>query len=464
MPRAGAPVSVRRGTATDQDATRAALTDESDDRQEQDVGRRPRRGARHREVLDDDGDGGDGQDDPRPGVPRPRLVPHDRHARRPLVGSGAPQPGVPAEAAARQRSASCWCPTAAYASAASLLNRRWPVGVALGQRDRGPRLDHGRPPGALSPVRHRALRRGQEAVGVLEVTDARARGRSGHRQHHGAEPALVRLAQGALRPVDHDPRRLRVGRRGDQRPEDALQQVHADGGPARQQQRLVEELLWPPSPRPWARRTSASRCMLCAWPPAASMSALQRDGLLELRLRAGQVAHHERRLADEGGREGHSPQGTGLAGAEPELLGLGDDLGVGLPAVEQVLRHAQVGVEEGAGQPLVSLGPPQLGAEAREPLPALVRQQAVQPDEVDQVPRVVDPPQPLAGLGSDPPGGLHVAAEVRHACPARGAGTRRPRRPPARGRPGPSVRSPGRHRPRPPAPGARGPAGGQFRS
>ena len=142
------------------------------------------------------------------------------------------------------------------------------------------------------------------------------------------------------------------------------------------------------------------------------MSACSVDRLGELRLRPVDVAHHQGRLADEGGGEGHAPQGAVLAGAQPQLLGLGDDLGIGLAAVEQVLRHAQVGVEEGAGQAVVSLGATQLGAEAREPLAALVGQQALQPHQVDQVPRVVHAPQPLARLGRDPPGGLHVAGEV----------------------------------------------------
>ena len=142
------------------------------------------------------------------------------------------------------------------------------------------------------------------------------------------------------------------------------------------------------------------------------MSACSATASSELRFRPSDVAHHESRLADQGGGEGHASQRAGLAGAQPQLLGLGDDLGVGLAAVEQVLRHAQVRVEDSAGQALVSVCPPQLGAEAREPLSTLVGQQTLQPHQVDQVPRVVDPAQPFAGFGRDLPGGLHVASEV----------------------------------------------------
>ena len=188
--------------------------------------------------------------------------------------------------------------------------------------------------------------------------------------------------------------------------------MHADGGPARQQQRLLEELSGLLAP-------ALGQADLGQPLQAVRLAAdrvdvrVQRDRLEELQLRAGHVAHHERRLPDEGGREGHPPQGAGLAGAAPKLLGLGDDLGIGLAAVEQVLRHAQVGVEDGAGQAVVSLRASQLGAEAREPLPTLVRQQPLQPHQVDQVPWVVDPAQPLASLGGDLPRRLHVAGEVR---------------------------------------------------
>ena len=137
--------------------------------------------------------------------------------------------------------------------------------------------------------------------------------------------------------------------------------------------------------------------------------AVQLDRLEQLPLGPVEVAGEQCGLPDQGGRERDPAQGAGVLGPPSQLLGLGDDLGVRLGAVEQVLRHAQVRVEERGHQPRLALGPAQLQAEPLEPLAALVRDQSLQADQVDEVPRVVGRPQPLPGLAGDLPGGRRMS-------------------------------------------------------
>lgn len=93
----------------------------------------------------------------------------------------------------------------------------------------------------------------------------------------------------------------------------------------------------------------------------------------QLALGGVEVTHEERRLADERGCECHSPKGTGIQGLAPQVLGLGDDVGIRDRSVQQVLRHAQVRVEHGRREALLPLRSPHLAWEPFEPLAPLVR-------------------------------------------------------------------------------------------
>ena len=110
--------------------------------------------------------------------------------------------------------------------------------------------------------------------------------------------------------------------------------------------------------------------------------AVQVDRLDELTLGALEVTGQQSRLPDQRGGERDPPQRPGPGRASAQLLGLGDHLGVRHGSVEQVLRHAEVGVEDRGGQPLLALAATQLVPEPVEPLAAVVRDQALQRHEV----------------------------------------------------------------------------------
>ena len=133
-----------------------------------------------------------------------------------------------------------------------------------------------------------------------------------------------------------------------------------------------------------------------------------------------------------------------LFGPAAQLLGELDHLAVGDRSVEEVLRHAEVRVEQRRRQRRVPAGTPQLEPEAFEPLPALVRDQPLQPDEVD----VAATGRRASSSGCAPwpqrPRPRRRRRRSRPGCPGPAGAARRRRRPRARAPPAPPRRSAGR--------------------
>ena len=88
-----------------------------------------------------------------------------------------------------------------------------------------------------------------------------------------------------------------------------------------------------------------------------------------------------------------------------------DHLGVGHGTVEQVLRDAQVGVEERHGQVGLAQRLAHLQPEAAEPLAPVVRDEALERDQVHVVPGVVGAGQVAPGTAGRLPGRLGVTGE-----------------------------------------------------
>ena len=194
----------------------------------------------------------------------------------------------------------------------------------------------------------------------------------------------------------------RVRCAADHRAVEPLHEVHAHQGPACQGERSVQELL---SPIAIAAREAhlgeplQAQCLTGGCVDVAV--ELRRLG--ELPLGGVEVAHERAASPIERGGERHSPERSGIQGFAPQVLGLGDDLGIRDRSVEQVLRDAQVRVEHGRREALLALRSPHLAREAFEPLAPLVRDQALQPHEVRQVPAVVGEREHVARLAGDRP-------------------------------------------------------------
>ena len=160
-------------------------------------------------------------------------------------------------------------------------------------------------------------------------------------------------------------------------------------------------------------------------------------------------------LTAQRGGEGDRPQHPRALGGGPQVGRQLEDLLVRGRAVEQVLRDAQVRVEDPDGQ----LGPrpaaPQLDAQSLGPFAAGVRDQTLQRDEVEQPP-VSAGPEPTRASDAAASAGLEVPRNSARL--PRASSSRRPSLPSSSARPAPPRRSPG-HR-RTPRPGPAGRAAG----
>ncbi len=157
--------------------------------------------------------------------------------------------------------------------------------------------------------------------------------------------------------------------------------------------------------------------------------AVQVHRLEQLPLRPLEVAHQERGLADQRGGERHPAQGSRPARPGAQLLGELDDLGVGHRPVQQVLGHAEVGVEQGGGEAGPAARTPQLEPEPFEPLAALVRDQTLQRHQVDVVPGVFRGQQRPGGRPPRRPRPRRRRRRSRRGCPGPAGSGRPPRRP-----------------------------------
>ncbi len=140
---------------------------------------------------------------------------------------------------------------------------------------------------------------------------------------------------------------------------------------------------------------------------------VQLDRLGQLALGPLEVALQHRRLADQGARERHTSERPGAVRLRQQLLGVVDHLVVRDRAVQQVLRDAQVRVEQSRDEPLPASGASELVPEALEPLTARVGDQALQREQVDERHRVVWGPQQGTALVRDLPRPFDVAGEER---------------------------------------------------
>ena len=280
-----------------------------------------------------------------------------------------PEPGQPAEGGGQAPRRPPARPTPAYASAASLLSRRWAIRRALREGDSPARAS------TTAACHELSAQCDYRAGGPRPGSGGRPRclPRGRRRSRQGPRASRCRTSTGRARPGCSRPGRPwsaptpgRAPRRSGSR------RCGAAGAcrwwttaPAAAPPRGA---LGPRLVRPWASRTSASRCMLCASPGRvdSACSAMASRSSAPPRSRP----HHQRRLPDQGGGEGDPPKGAGRGWRAAGSCSASAMIsGYRLATVEQVLRHAQVGVEDGAGHPFVALGTAQLGAEAREPLP-----------------------------------------------------------------------------------------------
>ena len=253
------------------------------------------------------------------------------------------------------------------------------------------------------------------AAGAVDVAGVRVGdgGRDG--EHDVAERAAVGLPERRLRALDHRHALDAGPAAADHGPVDPLQQVHADrpttapaAAPAAAAAAPPPGRPAPAGPRPAAagsapRRPGRPRRGAGRPPPAAPARRVSRSPLSSAASPIRAVAKATPRSAPWCSARRRRP------------LGEVDHLVVRDRAVEQVLRHAQVGVEHRGRQPRVVLRTTQLAQEALEPLAPLVGDQALQPDEVHDLPgvaRLEQRARRVRGL----PRRVEVAGEVGQAA------------------------------------------------
>ena len=226
-----------------------------------------------------------------------------------------------------QRAASPGCPAARKPAAAEVSNR-----TRLVRLDRRPARCAPGPPSPPPPRRCRASARA-DCSATVGVVDGQRRGHRRRAQaiaagtasmttqklHASVSPSVASAWSTSARAASA------IGRGEDHRPVDALHQVHGDHRPARQRQGALEQppcllavaLLQPDLGQPLqAVRLTGGGVDV----------AVQVDRLDQLALGAVEVAHQQRRLADQGARERDAAQRSGAVGVPQQVLRLLDDL------------------------------------------------------------------------------------------------------------------------------------------
>ena len=147
-------------------------------------------------------------------------------------------------------------------------------------------------------------------------------------------------------------------------------------------------------------------------PGLGAQLAVQRHGVAQIPPCGFDLASQQFRLAGDARGEGHGPTGSRPLGVGPQLMRQRHHLGVRRRAVEEVLRDADVAVEDLGRQGRALPRGPQLAQQPVEPLAPVMGDHPFERDDVQQDVGGLRRQSQLTGLLDDPLCRGDVAGEV----------------------------------------------------